>query len=69
MKKKGNKVYEANIVSDSDDVLKIAKALDSEIRIRIIKELLRKNYTMRDVAKLSGKSISSVQRVKKLVCI
>ncbi len=31
--------------------------------------LLRKNYTMRDVAKLSGKSISSVQRVKKLVCI
>ncbi len=31
--------------------------------------LLRKNYTMRDVAKLSGKSMSSVQRVKKLVCI
>lgn len=31
--------------------------------------LLKKNYTMRDVAKLSGKSISSVQRVKKLVCI
>ncbi len=31
--------------------------------------LLRKNYTLRDVAKLSGKSISSVQRVKKLVCI
>ena len=29
--------------------------------------LLRKNYTMRDVAKLSGKSISSVQRIKKLV--
>ena len=31
--------------------------------------LLRKNYTMRDVAKLSGKSVSSVQRIKKLVCI
>lgn len=31
--------------------------------------LLKKNYTMRDVAKLSGKSISSVQRVKKLVGI
>lgn len=31
--------------------------------------LLRKNYTMRDVAKLSGKSVSSVQRVKKLVGI
>ena len=31
--------------------------------------LLRKNYTIRDVAKLSGKSMSSVQRVKKLVCI
>ena len=31
--------------------------------------LLRKHYTMRDVAKLSGKSMSSVQRVKKLVCI
>lgn len=29
--------------------------------------LLRKNYTMRDVAKLSGKSVSSVQRIKKLV--
>ena len=29
--------------------------------------LLKKNYTMRDVAKLSGKSVSSVQRVKKLV--
>lgn len=31
--------------------------------------LLKKNYTMRDVAKLSGKSISSVQRVKKLVSV
>lgn len=31
--------------------------------------LLKKNYTIRDVSKLSGKSISSVQRVKKLVCI
>ena len=31
--------------------------------------LLKKNYTMRDVAKLSGKSVSSVQRVKKLVGI
>ena len=31
--------------------------------------LLRKNYTLRDVAKLSGKSISSVQRVKKLVSV
>lgn len=31
--------------------------------------LLRKNYTIRDVSKLSGKSISSVQRVKKLVGI
>ena len=31
--------------------------------------LLRKNYTIRDTAKLSGKSVSSVQRVKKLVCI
>ena len=31
--------------------------------------LFKKNYTMRDVAKLSGKSMSSVQRVKKLVCI
>ena len=29
--------------------------------------LLRKNYTIRDTAKLSGKSVSSVQRVKKLV--
>lgn len=29
--------------------------------------LLKKNYTMRDVAKLSGVSISSVQRVKKLI--
>lgn len=31
--------------------------------------LLKKNYTMRDVAKLSGVSISSVQRVKKLITI
>lgn len=31
--------------------------------------LLRKNYTIRDTAKLSGKSVSSVQRVKKLVNI
>ena len=31
--------------------------------------LLKKNYTIRDVSKLSGKSISSVQRVKKLVGI
>ena len=29
--------------------------------------LLRKNYTIRDTAKLSGESVSSVQRVKKLV--
>ena len=36
---------------------------------KVVITLLRKNYTMRDVAKLSGKSISSVQRVKKLVCI
>lgn len=31
--------------------------------------LLKKNYTIRDVSKLSGKSISSVQRVKKLVSV
>lgn len=31
--------------------------------------LLKKNYTIRDVSKLSGKSVSSVQRVKKLVGI
>lgn len=31
--------------------------------------LLKKNYTIRDTAKLSGKSVSSVQRVKKLVSL
>ena len=36
---------------------------------KVVITLLRKNYTMRDVAKLSGKSISSVQRVKKLITI
>lgn len=30
---------------------------------------LKKGYTIRDTAKLSGKSVSSVQRVKKLLCI
>ena len=60
MKKKGNKIYEANIVSDSDDVLKIAKALDSEIRIRIIKELLRKNYTINHLARILKMSLSAL---------
>lgn len=31
--------------------------------------LLKKNYTIRDTAKLSGRSVSSVQRVKKLACL
>ena len=29
--------------------------------------LLRKRYSIRDVAKLSGKSVSTVQRVKRLI--
>ena len=29
--------------------------------------LLRKGYSVRDVAKLSGKSVSTVQRVKRLL--
>lgn len=36
---------------------------------KVVITLLRKNYTIRDTAKLSGKSVSSVQRVKKLVNI
>lgn len=30
---------------------------------------LKRGYTIRDTARLSGKSVSSVQRIKKLVCI
>ena len=33
---------------------------------REVINLLRKGYSIRDVAKLSGKGISTVQRVKKL---
>ena len=33
----------------------------------IVVSLLRKGYSIRDVAKLSGKGVSSVQRVKRLL--
>lgn len=46
------------------------KTIDQKIEeYKEVITLLKKNYTIRDVSKLSGKSISSVQRVKKLVCI
>ena len=32
-------------------------------------DLLRKGYSIRDVAKLSGKSVSTVQRVKQLLIV
>ena len=34
---------------------------------RDVISLLRKGYSIRDVAKLSGKSVSTVQRVKRLL--
>ena len=44
------------------------KIIDQKIEeYKDVITLLRKNYTIRDTAKLSGKSVSSVQRVKKLV--
>lgn len=44
------------------------KTIDQKIEeYKDVITLLRKNYTIRDTAKLSGKSVSSVQRVKKLV--
>jgi hypothetical protein len=44
------------------------KTIDQKIEeYKDVITLLRKKYTIRDTAKLSGKSISSVQRVKKLV--
>ncbi len=46
------------------------KTIDQKIEeYKEVITLLKKNYTIRDVSKLSGKSISSVQRVKKLVGI
>ena len=46
------------------------KTIDQKIEeYKEVISLLKKNYTIRDVSKLSGKSISSVQRVKKLVGI
>lgn len=44
------------------------KTIDQKIEeYKDVITLLRKNYTIRDTAKLSGKSVSSVQRIKKLV--
>ena len=36
---------------------------------REVISLLRKGYSIRDVAKLSGKSVSTVQRVKQLLTV
>ena len=36
---------------------------------REVISLLRKGYSVRDVAKLSGKSVSTVQRVKQLLTV
>ena len=36
-------------------------------RYRDVISLLRKGYSIRDVAKLSGKGVSTVQRVKRLL--
>ena len=38
-----------------------------ESRIREVISMLRKGYSIRDVAKLSGKSVNMVQRVKRLI--
>lgn len=44
------------------------KTIDQKIEeYKDVITLLRKKYTIRDTAKLSGKSVSSVQRIKKLV--
>ena len=45
--------------------VKTAEQMKAEYREVI--SLLRKGYSIRDVAKLSGKGVSTVQRVKRIV--
>ena len=45
--------------------VKTAEQIRTEYREVI--SLLRKGYSIRDVAKLSGKGVSTVQRVKRLI--
>ena len=47
--------------------VKTAEQMKTEYREVI--SLLRKGYSIRDVAKLSGKSVSTVQRVKQLLTV
>ena len=40
-----------------------------KVEYREVISLLRKGYSVRDVAKLSGKGVSTVQRVKRLLTV